>query len=233
MAERWDWRKIMKRILLTAVGLLALAGAVGPVVAADLGQPPFIPTKAPYYAPVYNWTGLYIGINGGGAFGSSDWNGVPTTFNTSGGIVGGQLGYNWQFGQFVYGLEGDLDWADIHGSTNAGPCAGFVCQTNSDFLSTVRGRVGYAADRFMPYVTGGLAIGNIRASDTLGGIDQTNVGWTVGGGVEFAIAGPWTAKLEYLFTDLGTAACNAPCGAISNNVSLIDNVVRAGLNYRF
>lgn len=226
----------MTRILLTVASLLALAGSIGTAAAADLSvPPPYMPTKAPYL-PVYNWTGLYAGINGGGAFGRSNWSAVPSTFNTDGGMVGGQLGYNWQFGQFVWGLEGDLDWTGIHGSTNVGPCVGFGCQTNSDFLGTVRGRVGYAFDRFMPYVTGGLAVGNIRASDVFGpGIDQTNAGWTVGAGVEMAIAGPWTAKLEYLHYDLGSAHCDIPCGAApgTNSVSLSEEVVRAGINYRF
>jgi outer membrane immunogenic protein len=224
----------MKRTLLTVAGLLALAGSIGTAVAADLSQPPPPYYKAPAAIPVYNWTGLYLGINGGGAWGTSNWSGVPTSFNTSGGLVGGQIGYNWQFGQFVYGLEGDIDWTSIRSDSNAGGCAGVACQTNSDFLSTVRGRVGFAADRFMPYVTGGLAIGNIRASDVFGGINQTNAGWTVGGGVEFALSGPWTAKVEYLYTDLGNAACNLACGApFGNNVSLTDSVVRAGINYRF
>ena len=226
----------MKRNLLAAAGLLALAGWYGPAGAADMSQPSIMPTKAPYYAPGYNWTGLYLGINAGGAWGTSTWTGVPASFTTSGGMVGGQVGYNWQYGQFVIGAEGDLDWTGIHGATNVGPCGGFTCQTNSDFLSTVRGRVGFAADRFMPYVTGGLAIGNIRASDPFGvGVNQVNAGWTVGGGVEFAITGPWTAKVEYLHVDLGNTACGVACGAAAgtNNVSLTSNVVRAGVNYRF
>jgi len=223
----------MNRIVLATAGLMALVGSIGAAAAADLSQP-VMPTKAPYFSPVYNWIGLYAGINGGGAWGTSNWSAVPTSFNTSGGMAGGQLGYNWQFGQFVYGLEGDIDWTDVRGTTGVGACAAFACRTDSDYLATVRGRLGFAADRFMPYVTGGLAVGNIRASDIVGGINQTNAGWTVGAGVEFALSGPWSAKVEYLYVDLGSAGCNAPCGAVGgNNVSLTENVVRAGINYRF
>src|SRR3954447_12745494 len=112
----------MKRILLS---LAALAGLGGAAVAADL------PRAAPYYAPApyaapayYNWTGFYVGVNGGGAWGSSQWNGFPS-FNTSGGLIGGTVGYNRQFGPWVAGVEGDLDWAHIQGG---GVCA-FGCQT--------------------------------------------------------------------------------------------------------
>src|SRR5262249_28283067 len=104
----------------------------------------------------------------------------------------------------------------------------------SDFLATARGRVGFAADRLLPYVTGGLAVGNIRATvPDLTGIDKTNTGWTAGGGLEFALSGNWTAKAEYLYVNLGNASCATLCGMASNNVNLITNVVRGGINYRF
>jgi outer membrane immunogenic protein len=224
----------MKRYLLALAGLMALAGSIGAAQAADLARPPPpLPYRAPAFVPMYNWTGLYIGINGGGAWGTSNWDGLPTSFNTTGGLVGGQLGYNWQFGQFVWGLEGDIDWADIKG--NSGLCAANLCQTRTDWLSTVRGRVGYAFDRVLPYFTGGLAMGNIRTPNAInGGIDQTNAGWTVGAGVEFALVANWTAKVEYLYVDLGNVSCSVACGLPrGNNVSLTENVVRGGINYRF
>ena len=130
--------------------------------------------------PVYNWTGFYIGINGGGGFGRSQWDSTGS-FNTSGGLVGGTVGYNYQFGQGVVGLEGDIDWANINGTTNTSAPLG--CKTSDHWLSTVRGRLGYAADRFMPFVTGGAAFGDIRASTPgFAGASTTNAGWTVGGG---------------------------------------------------
>ena len=217
----------MKRYLLAFAGVLGLAASLGTALAADLSRPAPYATKAPpYVAPYYNWTGFYIGVNGGGAWGTDN-------FNTSGGLVGGQVGYNWQFGQFVYGLEGDADWTNIRG--NAG-CGVVGCTVRNDFLSTVRGRLGYAADRWMPYVTGGLAIGNIRTSGpALFGNDQTNAGWTVGGGLEFALPSNWTAKVEYLYVDLGNNNnnCGVGCGFPNSNVDFTTNIVRGGFNYRF
>ncbi len=221
----------MKRVFFALVGLAALTGTAA---AADL---PPRPAPAPYYKapvaiPVYNWTGFYIGINGGGGFGRSQWDSTGS-FDISGGLVGGTVGYNYQFGQGVVGIEGDIDWADINGTTNTF-CA-FGCKTSDHWLSTVRGRLGYAADRFMPFVTGGAAFGDIRASTPgFAGGNNTNAGWTVGAGLEFAIAGNWTAKAEYLYVDLGKFNCGISCGAlVTDNVSFTTNIVRAGVNYRF
>jgi outer membrane immunogenic protein len=221
----------MKRVFFALVGLAALTGTAA---AADL---PPRPAPAPYYKapvalPVYNWTGFYIGINGGGGFGRSTWDRTGS-FNTSGGLVGGTVGYNYQFGQGVVGLEGDIDWANINGTTNT--ACPFGCKTSDHWLSTVRGRLGYAADRFMPYVTGGAAFGDIRASTPgFAGANNTNAGWTVGAGLEFAIAGNWTAKAEYLYVNLGKLNCGLSCGPfVTDNVSFTTNLVRAGVNYRF
>jgi outer membrane immunogenic protein len=221
----------MKRLCLASIALVALAGVAA---AADLPAPqPYYP-KAPAYVPVpvYSWTGFYVGINGGGAFGSSSWNSTGSR-NVSGGLVGGTVGYNYQFGQAVFGVEGDIDWSGIDGSTTNGCPAG--CKTSNNWLSTVRGRIGYAADRFMPYVTGGAAFGDIRATTPgFAGTTDTATGWTLGGGLEGAIARNWTAKAEYLYVDLGSFNCGLSCGAGAvNNVSFHANVLRAGVNYRF
>ena len=220
----------MKRVFFA---LASMAALMGTAAAADLPRPAPQPYyKAPVAMQVYNWTGFYIGINGGGGFGRSQWDSTGS-FNTSGGLVGGTVGYNYQFGQGVVGLEGDIDWADINGTTNTF-CA-FGCKTSDHWLSTVRGRLGYAADRFMPFVTGGAAFGDIRASTPgFAGANQTNAGWTVGAGLEFAIAGNWTAKAEYLYVNLGKFNCGISCGAlVTDNVSFTTNIVRAGVNYRF
>ena len=220
----------MKRFVLALVGWAALTGSVA---AADLARPVPQPYyNAPVVAQLYNWTGFYIGINGGGAFGRSAWD--PTGhFNMSGGIVGGTVGYNYQFGQAVVGVEGDIDWAGISGTTNN--LCPLGCKTSDSWLSTVRGRLGYAADRFMPFVTGGAAIGNIQATTpAFIGASSSQVGWTIGAGLEFAIAGNWTAKAEYLYVDLGKFTCGLSCGVLpTNNVSFTANLVRAGVNYRF
>jgi len=220
----------MKRSSIAALGLLAFAASM-PAKAADL--PRAMPYKAPAYVNAYNWTGFYLGINGGGAFGDSDWNGFGASNSPSGGMVGGTAGYNWQGvgSPWVLGLEGDIDWTDLNDSV---ACGGLICQTKNSWLGTVRGRIGYAWDRFMPYFTGGAAFGDIKANRVpFAGNSDTNVGWTVGAGIEGAIVGNWTAKLEYLYVDLGDTTCAAvACGA-ATNVDLRANVVRAGVNFRF
>jgi outer membrane immunogenic protein len=215
----------MKRILLASVGLLALG--VASASAADIQRA--MPAKAPVYvAPIYNWTGFYVGINGGGGWGHSDFSAPFTgSSNMSGGLVGGTFGYNWQMNQVVLGLETDIDWSNIRGSSACG--FGFSCETKNTWLGTFRGRLGYAADRFMPYVTGGLAYGGVKTSVAgFGDSSTSKAGWALGGGVEFAIAGPWTAKVEYLYVDLGRTS-----SVLGSDASFRTNIVRAGLNYRF
>jgi outer membrane immunogenic protein len=220
----------MKRVFLVLVSLAALTASAA---AADLSRPAPQPYyKAPVMAPAYSWTGFYVGVNGGGGFGRSAWD-TTGGFNTSGGLVVGTLGYNYQFGQAVAGIEGDIDWANINGTTTNGCVAG--CKTSDNWLSTVRGRLGYAADRFMPYITGGLALGDIKAT-TPGfvGADNTQAGWTLGAGLEFALAQNWTAKAEYLYVNLGKFNCGTSCSALAtDNVSFTTNLIRAGVNYRF
>ena len=217
----------MKKFLLASLGVLALG--VTAASAADIPRARPMPAKAPVYvAPPFSWTGGYIGVNGGGGWGRSSFS-TPFSsgsFNTSGGLVGGTLGYNWQFNQIVFGVEGDLDWSNLRGSA---PCGATTCETRNDWLGTVRGRLGYAVGNFMPYVTGGLAVGDIKTSIAgVGSANQTKAGWTVGGGLEAHISGPWTAKVEYLYVDLGSG------GAIAgSDASFHTNIVRAGLNYKF
>jgi outer membrane immunogenic protein len=126
----------------------------------------------------------------------------------------------------VFGVEGDIDWSDLRGSA---PCAATSCETRNNWLATVRGRLGYALDNFMPYVTGGLAVGDIKNSIAgVGDATESKAGWTVGGGLEAHINGPWSAKLEYLYVDLGRGAAIA-----GSNASLHSNVLRVGVNYHF
>ena len=220
----------MKRVLLACCGVIALAGAA---VAADLSRrpPPPVVKAPPAYPTIYNWTGLYFGVNGGGAFGTSKWDSAGE-FDLTGGLVGGTIGFNWQAGQLVYGLEGDLDYSNIKSETN-NICAG--CETRNSWLSTVRGRLGLGFDRVMPYVTGGLALGDIKASvPGEPGKTDTKAGWTAGGGLEVALWGNWSGKAEYLYVDLGKMDCGLSCGFSStDNVTFTSHVVRGGINYRF
>ncbi len=212
------------------VGMLVAAHTAS---AADLSLAPLYKAPPPAMAPAYNWSGFYLGINGGGGWGDSRWPGMGRV-DLSGAQVGGTAGYNWQIGSTVLGLEGDLDWSGLKG-TNASPlCPGGNCTTSDTWLSTVRGRLGYSFGSVLPYVTGGLAVGDIRAATPgLPGANATNAGWTAGGGLEFALPGNWSAKAEYLHVDLGSLNCGIGCGVPNENISLRENVVRAGVNYHF
>jgi outer membrane immunogenic protein len=223
----------MNRSVLAAIGFLSCAAAL-PASAADLPRSS-VPYKAPAYVAQYNWTGFYLGINGGVSWGDSNWSGFGVSNSPSGGMVGGTVGYNWQGpgSPWVFGLEGDIDWANLSDST---VCGGLTCRTRTDWFGTARGRVGYAFDRFLPYFTGGAAFGEIKTSRTgFVGASDTNVGWTVGAGIEGAIADRWTAKIEYLYADLGSVSCSTiACGGVlATNVDHQLNILRAGLNYRF
>ena len=237
----------MKRILIA--GALALA-AGGQALAADLPPgppPPRAPaTYVPVPVPVFTWTGIYLGINGGYAFGDSNWSTpglVPTgNFSTDGFLVGGTVGGNYQWGQFVLGIEGDWDWQDLNGTTfvTGGSACGLGCETKSDWLATIRGRAGYAWDRVLFYGTGGAAFGNLQAAvGALPFSSSTQTGWTAGAGIEVAFTPNLTGKIEYLYVDLGNQSCGAAnCFSVSGvgpvtTVSLTENVVRAGINYKF
>jgi outer membrane immunogenic protein len=223
----------MKHIVLIAgVGLLALAAA-GPAVSAD--RPVY---KAPIYVAPFSWSGFYVGLNGGYGFGTSNWTdtviGMSTaSFDMNGYVAGGTVGYNLQTGVWVWGLEGDLDYSTIKGSTLSF-CPG-GCETRNDWLGTVRGRIGYAWDRFLPFITGGAAFGDIKMNTPINTSQTTtNVGWTLGGGLEYAFMGSWSAKIEYLYVDLGNGKCDLACsGGNTLETPFKTNLVRAGVNYRF
>jgi outer membrane immunogenic protein len=227
----------MKRIVLAA----ALALSAGPALAADLPAPPPPPRApaayVPVAAPIYNWSGIYVGINGGYGFGTSDWTGgglSTGSFDINGGLVGGTVGVNFQTGQFVFGVEGDADYSMVKGTTTSLICPG--CQTSDSWLGTIRGRAGYAWDRALLFVTGGGAYGDIKATVPGVGTDtSTEFGWTVGGGLEYAFTENWTAKVEYLYVDLANGSCNAACGSPATpiDVSFQTSLIRAGINFKF
>ncbi len=239
----------MKRILIAAVLALAVGGQA---LAADLPQPGPPPPRAPAThvsapVPVFSWTGIYVGINGGYAFADSNWSdpilGSTGNFSTDGFLIGGTIGGNYQWGQFVLGIEADGDWQNLSGTTSvtAGSGCGGGCTTQSDWLATVRGRAGYAFDRVLVYGTGGAAFGNVQASyGALPFSSSTQTGWTAGAGIEFAFTPNLTGKVEYLYVDLGNQSCAAGnCGfdgfggTLPTSVALTENIVRAGINYKF
>jgi outer membrane immunogenic protein len=189
----------------------------------------------------------------------------PGTSTSRGGLVGATIGVSGQFGAWVFGVEGDFDWQGISGSSGSAFCtsiltspnpgstaAGLSCKTASNWLGTLRARVGYAWDRVLVYGTAGGAGANIQTALT-GLPYQTNpeFGRTVGGGIEVAFAEHWTFKAEYLFVDLGNASCNHgySCGydvaavvapspvvaAVNGNygVKLNENIFRVGVNFKY
>jgi outer membrane immunogenic protein len=221
------------KLIGAGVAALSLLATSFSAQAADIPRPIYKAGPRPVVA-YYNWTGFYAGINVGYGFGSSDWSAVPTASNKPKGVLaGGTVGYNWQSGAVVYGLEGDFDWSNVKGSATCGGV--FTCETANTWLATFRGRVGYAFDRWLPYITAGGAYGNVKATTSLAGLSASaskdKFGWTAGAGLEYAFLGNWSAKLEYLDVDLGSFDTGpAP---IVNNVSFKENIVRAGLNYKF
>jgi outer membrane immunogenic protein len=211
-----------------AVGGQALAADLPPPVA----PPPLPPTTyVPAAAPVYNWGGIYLGINSGYAVGTSFFSDPAIfpgdgPFSMDGFQVGGTIGANYQWGEFVVGIEGDADWTSQGGSVS-----------QSDWIATVRGRAGYGFDRVLLYATGGAAAANreITAGGGYPFSSATQIGWTIGAGVEWAPWQNWTVKVEYLHVDLGNQTCPVTScgGAVAIAVPLTEEVVRAGINYKF
>jgi outer membrane immunogenic protein len=221
-----------------SVFLLACFAFVPTASAADLGPYPrgrgSIKDEPPpsFERPALaTWTGFYIGANAGYGWGKGkledDIGGIASV-DTDGFVGGGTIGYNFQFaGNWVWGVEADIQYADMSGNGCGGPCV-----TDVNWFGTVRGRIGPTFDRLFIYATGGLAYGDVEARiQGAPGWDSssTNVGWTVGGGIEYAIAPNWSAKLEYLHVDLGSTD-KADLTGFKADTEF--DVVRAGLNYR-
>lgn len=220
------------------VAAIFLATAPMAVQAADLPvqQPYQQPYKAPAYVPpepaYATWSGFYVGVNGGYGFGKSDWTDPADSLSPKGFLGGATLGYNMQTGTWVWGVEGDIDYTSMKGTDDA--CAPGSCETKATWIGTARGRIGYAGwNNFLPYITGGGAFAGLKASSNLGNASKTQFGWTAGAGLEYAFMANWSAKLEYLYTDLGSFDCSACSASGTDSVDFKANLVRAGINYRF
>ena len=252
----------MKKLLIAAAVVSTSAVAAQVSQAADL--PARVYTKAsPLVVQAYNWTGFYAGVNVGYGFGRNrtDINLTPaggpfdeTTRLMPDGVLGGaQIGYNWQGGNFglgniVLGVEADIQGANLRNSLCSFGCdpallggTGFIYTQKLDWFGTVRGRVGVATGSVLSYITGGFAFGNVEtgiSSPLIGGASfkQTRTGWTIGSGVEAALGGNWTGKIEYLYLDLGTQNGSDLFPGVPPGTSLSSDIrshiFRAGLNYR-
>jgi outer membrane immunogenic protein len=247
--------KLLSGILgLTLTSVVALASAN----AADMYRAPEGVggyKDGPAYVP--NWAGFYAGVNGGYAW--SEFSDQLANFNNAGkfnglspagGFGGGQIGYNWQgvwHPHLVLGVEADIQGADIDakGTFNPFGTVTAVSESRVDWFGTVRGRLGYAFDSTLVYATGGFAYGHVHNSQAdnrippvIFNIDTTATGFTVGGGVEYKLAGAWSVKAEYQFIDLGKNDPFSPQPGqglfTSFKTKLEDDAfhtVRAGLNY--
>jgi len=248
---------------------VAFAGLSTAAAAADM------PLKAPPPPPVYQWTGCYIGINGGAGASSSNFSANvgpgtyltatdPATVSTDGSgsanqtklVGGGQLGCNWQTNTIVFGIEGDFDYfhsdSNFYNNTNtlADGVTTFVAgqSLTTNYLATVRPRIGIAADRNFAYITGGVAFTQanytVSYADAAGGAGSASTskyltGWVVGAGWEYAFVDHWMLRFEYLFSSFpGTSASGTIVGPggtnpLSGSGDLVIQVARAGMNYKF
>ncbi len=232
----------------TILGAMAIFGLASGASAADLPRKS-VPQQFIQPLPIFTWTGFYVGINGGYLFdtGNSGRSGVGGFGNSSSGdgfSIGGTLGYNYQIGNVVVGLEGDLAYVELNGRNSSAFGGGNGFRSNDmTYLGTFRGRIGYAIDRFLIYGTGGLAFADQKNSANFGGFgrssnDDVKFGYTIGGGVEYAFTNNWSVKAEYLYYDLGrsrnsTFVAGPGGGFFTNSSDNRGNLVRAGLNYRF
>jgi outer membrane immunogenic protein len=225
---------IMKRVVL---GIL-LASIAGAASAADLPAPPSAPyTKAPVISPLTNWSGFYIGAMGG--YGSEN---TSDPFGIKGGFAGGTVGYNWQFGQFVAGIEADGAWADINNSvTQPFPGIGpITASAKVDALATIRGRFGVAVDQVLLYGTAGLALADTKLGASVPAVgvnlsdSQTMTGWTAGAGIEWMFMPHWSLKGEYLYRSFSSQtffAAQLPPGIATGTLNI--NSGQVGVNYHF
>ena len=235
----------MKKFLLGTVALVAL-GATAPAFAADLAARPY-PTKAPAYAaPIYNWTGFYIGGHIGGAFSSNNnFNGLATGNNGNGRFLGGlQGGADYQFApNWVIGAEAEYSWLGSNNSSVIfpGTPAPFVYTNNQRGIGSVTGRIGYTWGPGLLYVKGGYAFADNNESVTSGGApvgfafngDHSN-GYTVGAGLEYMFAQNWSAKIEYQYYNFGSSSFVAPATLTRfGSFTTDDHTVKAGINYHF
>jgi len=210
----------VKKILLTTTALIALGMA--PARAADMAARPY--TKAPAAAiAINNWTGFYIGAMGG--YAQQNSSNVGLLGEMSGGFAGGTLGYNWQSGPLVLGIEADAAWADVGASLDG------VISSRIRDMGTVRGRVGYAFDQVLIYGTGGYAWADNRLTILAVPDSKVHSGWTVGAGVEVMFAPKWSVKTEYLFRSFESQDYFAPFNIPSGTLEL--HSVQFGVNYHF
>jgi outer membrane immunogenic protein len=229
----------MKKLLLMTTALVVLAS---PALAADLAARPYTKAPPPVMAAIYDWSGFYIGVNGGGGWSHNTWDlvggGREGSHDSSGGTVGGQVGYRWQTGPVVFGVEAQGNWADFSGD-NLSALFGTRNRTKTDAFGLFTGQVGYAWNNVLLYAKGGAAvtsnkytITNAATGGFLASNNDTRWGGVIGAGLEYGFAPNWSVGVEYdhLFMDRQTISFGAlGSDSIKQDVDLFT----ARLNYRF
>ncbi|MGE9009945.1 outer membrane protein [Leptospira interrogans] len=242
----------MRRFLLGTVGLLAL-GMGAPATAADLAARPYTKAPPPMVAPIYDWTGFYIGGNGGWGQSRNCWDFVDVAGvvvadgcrERSGGLAGGQIGYRWQSGTWVFGLEAQGDWADLSNQRASILNPLFSTRTTTDGIGLFTGQIGYAWNAALLYVKGGAAVTSNRFSilSTLTGAElasasATRWGGTIGVGLEYGFTPNWSFGVEYNHLFMGDAnnsfsVANPIVAGALNRISQDVDMVTLRINYRF
>lgn len=232
----------MKKLIL---GLLASSAIAGAAAAADLPQRTYAPGPVAF-VPAFSWTGFYAGIKGGYGWNSTSYHFQVTNLssghNGNGWLLGGRVGYNYQFpNNLVIGIEGEANWTDIKGSVLCVNPA-FRCGHRLDWLGSISGRLGYGFDRFLVYVSGGVAFthAKYRSVSVPGGVlfgtgyGADFTGWTVGAGLEYAVTNNIIIDAGYKYYDFGRK--RAPAGALAVNATDVrprTHTVQVGLTYKF
>jgi outer membrane immunogenic protein len=241
--------KSLRDLLLTTASSVAL---VGTAAAADM------PVKAAPAPVVWNWAGPYVGLNVGAAWNDAKFSDLlgPGGFfafappnndpfwssHQAGFTFGGQAGYNWQSGNIVYGVEGDLNWVDSKASTNFLPLHSVAATSNLDWMATGRGRLGVAYSQFLIYGTGGVAFAHFK--DVWGFIptgaqdfssSSVRVGWTAGGGVEYMLSRNWSLGVEALYADFASTTVNGQAfgGTYTSGFKHSVTTARGALNWKW
>jgi len=248
----------MKKFLLGTVGLVAL-GLAAPASAADLAARPYTKAPPPMVAALYDWSGFYIGANGGWGTSRKCWDinndlgfAVAPPFregchDATGGVAGGQIGYRWQASSWVFGLEAQGDWADLRGSNPSLFIPGATNRSKIDAFGLFTGQIGYAWNNVLWYVKGGAAVTDDKYNGFVTGTGlvfdtakETRWGGTVGTGLEFGFAPNWSAAIEYDHLFMGNRNVSftsvlPPVGALSriDNIRQDVDLITVRVNYRW
>lgn len=225
-----------------AAAAIALAASAGAASAADLYRAPApVAPVAPVLIPAYTWTGAFVGVNAGYLWGGNDWSNRGGKGDNEGWLAGIFAGFNWQYQQFVLGVDGSWSWTDVGGSGNGrnGNNNVFHYRAALDWQADIRGRAGFAFDRFMIYGAAGVAFADVNSScrgftvngrrGCGNGADDT--GWTAGLGAEWAVTNNVILGVEWKYSDFGTATFRA--AGNSRKVDITDNILQVRAAYKF